>query len=79
MKNKEVLYEMFKIYGEPKIDWMGFKVREDNSITFHHIIEERNGGKGNIHNGALLTNYAHQELHKLVIKDYMMNINIGLK
>ena len=69
MKNKEILSKMFKIYGNPSIDWMGFRVTENNPITFHHIIEERNGGKGNIHNGALLTNYAHQELHKLEISD----------
>ncbi len=69
MKNKEVLEKMFKIYGEPSIDWMGFKVTDNNPITFHHIVEERNGGKTNIRNGALLTNYAHQELHKLEISD----------
>ena len=69
MKNKDVLEKMFKIFGYPTVDWMGFRVTEENPITFHHIVEERNGGKGNIHNGALLTNYAHQALHKLEISD----------
>ena len=65
MKNKEVLYEMFKIYGEPKIDWMGFEVTKNNPITYHHIREERSGGKETVDNGALLTKNSHAKLHKI--------------
>lgn len=65
MKNKEVLFEMFKIYGNPHIDWMGFEVTKRNFITYHHIKEERIGGKETVQNGALLTKSSHQKLHKL--------------
>lgn len=65
MIDKEVLYEMFDIYGKPTIDWMGFIVLDDDIITYHHIIEKRNGGKEAVTNGALLTSRAHLILHRL--------------
>lgn len=65
MKNPEILIEMYKIYGKPTVDWMGFKVTKNNHITYHHIKEDRNGGTETVENGALLTVKAHQLLHKL--------------
>ncbi len=65
MKNKEILNEMFKIYGKPSVDWMGFEVTNNNPITFHHIKEERSGGKETVDNGALLTKSSHSKLHKI--------------
>lgn len=65
MKNPQIIIEMFKIYGKPTVDWMGFKVTKKNHLTYHHIKEERNGGPETIENGALLTIKAHQLLHQL--------------
>jgi hypothetical protein len=65
MINKNVLYEMFNIYGYPNIDWMGYEVTDDDIITYHHIKEKRNGGPESVNNGALLTSRAHLTLHRI--------------
>lgn len=65
MRNKPVLLSMFEIYGKPKIDWMGFKVSEENYLTYHHIIKAEDGGDASIENGAILTRKAHTQLHTL--------------
>ena len=64
MKNKDILYEMINIYGINKIDWMGWEITSTNKLTYHHIIEKRNGGEESVQNGALLTRKAHQALHQ---------------
>lgn len=69
MTNKEVLYEMYKTYGKPTTDWMGYKVTAKNYITYHHIHEERNGGIEEACNGALLTRKAHEMLNTIFIID----------
>ena len=51
MKNPEILIEMYKIYGKPTVDWMGFKVTKNNHITYHHIKEDRNGGTETVERG----------------------------
>ena len=60
MKNPEILIEMYKIYGKPTVDWMGFKVTKNNHITYHHIKEDRNGGLETVENGALLSAENHE-------------------
>ncbi len=69
MKNKDILYEMFEIYGNPTVDWMGFEVTKHNKITYHHITEARRGGLETIENGALLTKGAHSKLHEIELLD----------
>ena len=65
MVNKYVLVEMVKIFKTYDYDWMGYPISENNILTYHHIIEKRNGGETSFVNGALLTNEAHRNLHKL--------------
>jgi len=61
----DVLTEMIKIYKPKDIDWMGYKMTIDNPYTFHHIVEQREGGLCEIKNGAILTEEAHKYLNYL--------------
>lgn len=69
MRNKSVLTLMFNIYGKPKIDWMGYGVTPDNTLTYHHIIKVEDGGDASIENGAILTSRAHSRLHSIEVLD----------
>jgi hypothetical protein len=60
-KNKIIRLELIKIYG--KICMLNEPLTKKNYITLHHIIAERNKGKTNIENGALLSRYMHEDLH----------------
>ena len=62
---RDILEDMIYIYQSKDIDWMGFKVTEDNPYTYHHIVEKRDGGKYDIENGAILTKKAHEYLNYL--------------
>ena len=59
------LLEMIDIYEPDDEDWMGFKLTDGNTYTFHHIKERRTGGKEEVENGAILTRYGHQFLNHL--------------
>ena len=77
-----VLLRMFDRYKTEDEDWMGFKLTDNNTYTFHHIRERRNGGKQELENGAILTIFAHQflnylDLHcKRAYNDYHIMITI---
>ena len=60
---KNVTKLIIRIYNVKKIDWMGYKVSKDNPYTYHHLKKKCDGGKENIKNGAILTNYAHEYLN----------------
>lgn len=60
-KNKIIRLELIKIYG--KICFLGEPLTKENYITLHHIIAERNKGKTNIENGALLSLFMHQDFN----------------
>lgn len=64
---KEPLISMLEIYKPLEIgkDWMNYKIIKINDITFHHIIEKRNGGKKTIDNGAILIRQSHEYLNFL--------------
>ena len=82
---KKVMKEMLEIYyplekrtGDGYIDWMGYKIDEENYPTYHHI-EKRETLKSNgesidptIENGAYLGNLSHSALH------YIENIDKDL-
>lgn len=55
--------EMQEVYG--KLCWMDYLLSKQNPITFHHIVEVRNGGKGVWENGALISLNAHEYLNYL--------------
>ena len=65
MGNRYVMIEMFTIYGNPTVDWMGYPITSDNPLTYHHIIKNEDNGELSIKNGALLTRKAHMKLHRL--------------
>jgi hypothetical protein len=65
MKNKEIMQDMLKIFKPSGVDWMGWEITETNYLTYHHIIEQRNGGEESIYNGALITRKAHLFLNFL--------------
>lgn len=69
MRNKSVLTTMFEIYGKPKIDWMGYEVSEENTLTYHHIVKAEDGGDASLENGAILTKKAHAKLHTIEVLD----------
>lgn len=62
-KLRRLKEEMIEIYGN--YCWMNelWIPNKRNIITFHHIIERRNGGKDIWENGALLSNKSHQYLN----------------
>ena len=70
MKNKQILYEMLMIFGNPRKDWMGYKYSKKNYISYHHILEKRNDGIESIDNGALLSRTSHILLHKIESENY---------
>lgn len=62
-KVRELKNRMIEIYG-PNC-WMGYRTDKKNGFTYHHIQEQRNGGKDTLENGANLTSYAHRDLNEL--------------
>ena len=76
--NNEVLKQMRKIYypkGSLYLDWMGFRITEENKPSYHHIIkaEELRHNKesdiATIENGAYLGKKSHELLHKIEVID----------
>lgn len=77
--NNTILKQMKKIYypkGSNYIDWMGFKITEDNKPSYHHIEKAENLRKINenddatMENGAYLGKRSHELLHRIETKDY---------
>ena len=62
-KVRDIRSRMLEIYGESC--WMGYTIDKKNPFTFHHIFEQRKGGKDLIDNGALLSLHAHHDLNQL--------------
>lgn len=71
---KKVMKEMYQIYydvDKEYIDWMGYKIDEDNYPTYHHIekredlIKENKDIEATIENGAYLGIKSHQMLHDI--------------
>ena len=76
--NNEVLKRMKKIYypkGSIYLDWMGFKITEENKPSYHHIVKAEYLRKSNenddatIENGAYLGKKSHELLHKIEVID----------
>ena len=76
--NNEVLKQMKKIYyncDKEYIDWMGFKITEENKPSYHHITKKEDLKRNNenfdatIENGAYLGKKSHELLHKIEIID----------
>lgn len=68
---KDSNHNLFKTYG--KNCWMLYTPSSRNHFTRHHIDEKRNGGKGKIHNIAVLTKDAHSDLNTLdMLRDRRM-------
>lgn len=70
MKNKSVMRDMLLIYNNSAYDWMGYKYSDYNYISYHHILEKRNGGNESIDNGALLSRTSHILLHRIEHYNY---------
>ena len=64
---KEPLITMLEIYKplEQGVDWLNYKICRKSDLTFHHIIEKRNGGKRILTNGAILVRVSHDYLNYL--------------
>ena len=76
--NNEVLKKMKMIYytkDSEYLDWMGYKITEENKPSFHHIekAEELRKKKENddasIENGAYLGKKSHELLHRIEVND----------
>ena len=67
---------MIKIYNTYTMDWMNYLII-DEELTYHHIKKVEEEGKTTLDNGALLTNRAHEYLHKIerLDKDIYNKIN----
>ena len=72
--NNEILKQMKKIYypkNKEYIDWMGFKITEENKPSYHHITKaevlkkENESTDATIENGAYLGKKSHEMLHKI--------------
>lgn len=76
---KEPLIKMLKIYKplELGVDWLDYKIINPNDLTYHHILEKRNGGRRTIENGAILIRESHDYLHFLdrYYHKYYRNLN----
>ena len=76
--NNEILKQMKKIYyqkGVEYIDWMGYKITNENKPSYHHIIKSEQLKKDNMEtiatldNGAYLGKKSHEILHKIELID----------
>lgn len=76
--NNEVLHQMRKIYypkDKEYIDWMGFKITEENKPSYHHITKaetlknQNQSPDATIENGAYLGKKSHEMLHKIELID----------
>ena len=72
--NNEILKQMKKIYypkNKEYIDWMGFKITDENKPSYHHITKAEILRKNNeedeatLENGAYLGKKSHEMLHKI--------------
>lgn len=59
----KTLVTMIEIFEPDGMDWMGYLWTPRNPYTYHHIKEQRNGGKTTINNGAIITDIAHVDLN----------------
>ena len=78
MTNSEILRRMKKIYypeGTEYLDWMGFKITDNNIRTYHHITKAEDLKKEEkdyiptISNGAYLSKKSHELLHRIEQRD----------
>lgn len=78
MTNTEILRQMKKLYyprGVEYLDFMGFRITNDNYPTYHHIVKKRIQKDNNeeynptISNGAYLGKKSHDLLHRIEHKD----------
>ena len=76
--NNDVLKRMKKIYypeGVEYIDWMGFRITEENKPSYHHIVKKEDLKKehenydATVDNGAYLGKKSHELLHKIEVRD----------
>lgn len=76
--NNEVLKQMRKIYYQKDkeyIDWMGFKITEENKPSYHHITKaetlksQNQSADATVENGAYLGKKSHEMLHKIELVD----------
>ena len=76
--NNEILHQMRKIYypkDKEYIDWMGFKITEENKPSYHHIVKKEELKKesenfdATVENGAYLGKKSHELLHKIEVMD----------
>ena len=74
--NNEVLKQMRKIFypkGLPYVDWMGFRITDENKPSYHHIEKAEDLRKkkesdiATFDNGAYLGKKSHELLHKIEI------------
>jgi hypothetical protein len=83
---RAVLHRMRKIYypkGKPYIDWMGFKITEINSPSYHHIEKaeelkmKNENSSATLENGAYLGKKSHELLHVIesIDKDLYISWN----
>lgn len=77
-ENRNTLHDMRKIYYKsdtPYIDWMGFKITEENKPSYHHIEKqedlkkEKKDTKATVENGAYLGKKSHELLHRIELVD----------
>ena len=61
---QEMIQKMVDIYKPNGIDWMGTPITKSNPLTYHHIVERKNG-ETSVENGALLTKSSHRKLNIL--------------
>lgn len=78
MTNSDILRQMKKIYypqNKEYLDFMGFRITNENYPTYHHIVKARTQKDNNedstpiISNGAYLGKKSHDLLHRIEHKD----------
>ena len=69
----KIIIENFKVY---EVDFMNFKITDEQPLTYHHIIPRRDGGATTVKNGAVLTLDAHAYFHIIERKNYAITQEI---
>lgn len=78
----KVTKDLIDIFQPNGIDWLGDKISEDNTLTYHHITKACEKGHKTLNNGALLTKRSHKYLHEVLeredLESYLL-LNIEFK
>lgn len=73
MRETSIRTRLINEWDMDDIDWMGYKLGENEMFSYHHLVPKRAGGKENINNGSILGDKSsHPYIHLIESVDFEM-------